>query len=494
MRMIRSSVVQWLDLVPSTPPPASIPVSTLPTPIAPLPSAPPDSPALAKVWKVGTLTYTAGGLLMLFLVLLMGDVAWSMRDRSVGPMAQWYLSHLNASNLLFGLLMTSFPAAIGLVLGPILSVKSDRHRGKWGRRIPFLLLTTPFAALGMVGLAVTPLISAWMHGQFPQLSATTISLICFGVFWAAYEFATIASQAVFGGLINDVVPHVLMGRFYGLFRAVSLIIGVIFNFWIFGKIAVHFTLILLVIGAFYGVAFMWVCLKVKEGAYPPPPPPVAPARAGVVAGFLGEAGRYFRECFTNYYYVSVFIMIVAANMTFIPVNTFAIPFSNSLGVSEDMYGKSLALTFSISLTIAYFLGWACDAFHPLRMTIASVAAYFLVTIYGGIWATTPNTFLVAWVLHGVISGCYFTCSASLGQRLFPHSKYAQFASAAGIIGSVSTMVIGPSMGVAIDASGKIYRYTFVLGGVLSLVALIAAWVVYRQFARLGGTKAYVAPQ
>ncbi|MFA6286511.1 MAG: MFS transporter [Opitutaceae bacterium] len=461
----------------------------------PSPAPPIDSPASArKLWHVGTLTYTSGGLIALFLLLMMGDVAWSMRDRSVGPMAQWYLSHLNASNLLFGLLMTSFPAAIGLILGPILSVKSDRHRGKWGRRLPFLLLTTPFAALGMVGLALTPLISQWMHGHFPQLSATTVSLICFGVFWAAFEFATIASQAVFGGLINDVVPAVLMGRFYGLFRAVSLIIGIIFNFWIFGKIPAHFTLILLTIGAFYGVAFMWVCLKVKEGQYPPPPAAVSSDTAGIVEGFLGEARRYFRECFTNYYYVSVFIMLVVAGLTFIPVNTFAIPFSNSLGVSEDMYGKSLALTFSISLVIAYFLGWACDAFHPLRMTIASLAAYFLVTIYGGIWAKTPDTFLIAWVLHGVISGCYFTCAASLGQRLFPQLKYAQFASAAGIIGSVSTMAIGPAMGMAIDASGKVYRYTFVLGGFLSLVALIAAWVVYKQFVRLGGPKGYVAPE
>jgi MFS family permease len=434
-------------------------------------------------------------LITLFLLLMMGDVAWSMRDRSVGPMAQWYLSHLNASNLLFGLLMTSFPAAIGLILGPILSVKSDRHRGKWGRRIPYLLLTTPFAALGMIGLALTPFISHWVHGHFPQLSATTVSLICFGLFWAAFEFATIASQAVFGGLINDVVPATLMGRFYGLFRAVSLIIGIIFNFWIFGKIPSHFTLILLTVGAFYSIAFMWVCLKVKEGQYPPPPAPLSrPDRTGIVEGFLGEVRRYFRECFTNYYYVSVFIMLVVASLTFIPVNTFAIPFSNSLGVSEDMYGKSLALTFSISLVIAYFLGWACDVFHPLRMTILSLAAYFLVTIYGGIWATTPHTFLIAWVLHGVISGCFFTCSASLGQRLFPHSKFAQFSSAAGIIASVSTMVIGPAMGVAIDASGKIYRYTFVLGGFLSLVSLISAWVVYKQFVRLGGPKGYVAPE
>jgi len=446
-----------------------------------------------KLWRVGTLTYTSGALVALFCLLLMGDFAWSMRDRSVAPMAQWYLSHLTASNVLFGLLMTSFPALIGLLLGPIISVKSDRHRGKWGRRIPYLLLTTPFAALGMIGLAITPLVSKWVQGHFPAQSATMVSLICFGIFWAAFEFATIASQAVFGGLINDVVPATLMGRFYGLFRAVSLIMGIAFNFWIFGKIPTHFTMILLIIGVFYGFSFMWVCLKVKEGGYPPPPPQ-NPDRTGPVAGFFREARTYFRECFSDSYYVSVFIMMVAAGMTFLPVNTFGIPFANSLGVSEDLYGKSLALTFAISLAIAYFLGWLCDVFHPLRLSIASLVAYFLVTVYGSIYASTPNAFLIAWVLHGVISGCFFTCSASLGQRLYPHSKFAQFASAAGIVGSIATMIIGPSMGSAIDASGKVYRYTFTMGGVLAGISLIAAWVVYRKFLRLGGPNGYVAPE
>jgi hypothetical protein len=34
----------------------------------------------------------------------------------------------------------------------------------------------------MIGLALTPLISKWVHGHFPGQSATMVSLICFGVF------------------------------------------------------------------------------------------------------------------------------------------------------------------------------------------------------------------------------------------------------------------------------------------------------------------------
>ena len=65
----------------------------------------------------------------LFFWLLFGDFAWSMRDRSIGQMAAWYLNHLKVPNLVFGLFMSSLPVLVGLILGPVISVKSDRHRG-----------------------------------------------------------------------------------------------------------------------------------------------------------------------------------------------------------------------------------------------------------------------------------------------------------------------------------------------------------------------------
>jgi hypothetical protein len=56
------------------------------------------------------------------------------------------------------------------------------------------------------------------------------------------------------------------------------------------------------------------------------------------------------------------------------------------------------------------------------------------------------------------------------------------------------MIIGPSMGAIIDATGKVFRYTFAMGGVLAGIALISAWIVFRQFVRLGGPDGYVAPE
>jgi MFS family permease len=429
---------------------------------------------------------------VLFLWLLWGDFSWAMRDRSVGPMAQWYLKHLGVPNLLFALLISTFPAAIGLVLSPIISYKSDRHRGPRGRRIPFLLITTPIAAFGMLGLGFTPYLSRWVHGHFPGQSEMVVAVLCFGVFWAAFEFATIAAGSVFGGLIGDVVPAPLLGRFYGLFRAVSLIDGMIFNYWLIGRVDTHYSAILIVIAVFYGTGFMWVCYKVREGSYPPPPPEEAGA-PGPLGGFISGARTYFRECFSHAYYVWVFILLTVASICFMPVNTFTIPYANSLGMNMDTYGKCMALTFTVSLLLAYPLGWLADIFHPLRMALGCLFGYIVVTAWGAAYARDTQTFSIALVLHGVLSGCYFTSAASLGLRLFPKSKYAQFASAAGVMGSVVSMGLGPLIGTLIDVTGNLYHYTFTAGCLLSCIALGAGWHVHGKFIRLGGPKNYVAP-
>jgi MFS family permease len=410
-----------------------------------------------------------------------------MRDRSVGPMAQWYLKHLDVPNYLFALLIGSFPALVTLILAPIISVKSDQHRGPRGRRIPFLLITTPIAAAGMLGLGLTPFISRWVHGHFSHQSEMVVAVICFGVFWAAFEFATIAATAVFGGLINDVVPKELLGRFYGLFRAVSLIDGMIFNYWLFGKVETHYTLMLLVIGAFYGASFYWVCLKVKEGEYPPPPP------AGDTVPFSGMR-TYFRECFSRPYYVGVFMMMTVSMLVFTPVNIFMIPYAESLDMSMQAYGKCMALSFTISLILAYPIGWLCDIFHPLRVSMVGLGGYALVTAWGALNARSPETFSVALVLHCVLSGCYFTSSSSLGQRLYPHSRFAQFASAAGMVGAFGTMAIGPITGSIIDLTDNAYHHTFTTGCIVAVLAVGVSLAVHAHFMRLGGPKGYVAPE
>ncbi|PTX99704.1 MFS transporter [Verrucomicrobia bacterium LW23] len=479
-------------------------------------TSPPPS-ATPRLWHVGTLTYTAGGLAALFVWLLLGDFAWAMRERSVTPMAQWYLgtllSGLPSANLVFLLLMSSFPAALGLILVPIISVMSDRHRGPRGRRIPFLLITTPLSALGMIFLGLTPWISSTVHAAVPGLSEVGISIFCFAVAWAVFEFAAIASGAVFGGLLNDVVPPELLGRFHGMFRMVSLIDGMIVGWWIMGLIPTHYALLFISIGTFYGSAFFLTCLNIKEGTYPEPPP-IDPNRKG----FWAQAQEYGKLCFSNRYYLTIFFMLLFNGLTAGPVNLLANNYRQSVGMSMEDFGKIQTMCYAISFCLGLPLGWLADLIHPLRLTMITVALYGLSCIWGAMYATTHDTFWVAIFVHNVISGCIFTSAASLGQRLFPRSSYAQFASAAGILGSLVGIVFPLMLGAMVDMSGwgypilsstagkggmsgmlhdfpgRHFEYTFAVGAFMCVMALGMGFFVHRRFMALGGPKGYVAPE
>ena len=159
-----------------------------------------------KLWRVGTLVYTTGGLIVLFIWLLGGDFAWAIKDRSASQMVLLMLKKFEASDFLAGLLVGSLPPAIAIILGPIISYKSDRHRGRWGRRIPFLLIPTPIAVISMAGLAFSPMIGTHLHEILGARSpgANTLVLLSFAVFWMLFDFASITANSIFGALINDV--------------------------------------------------------------------------------------------------------------------------------------------------------------------------------------------------------------------------------------------------------------------------------------------------
>lgn len=445
----------------------------------------------SKQWTVGTLTYTTGGLVILFLWLLWGDFAWAMRDRSVPSILQILFKKYDASDTVTGLLLGSLPAAIAMLISPIISYKSDRHRGRWGRRIPFLLIPTPIAFLSMIGLAFSPQIGSYLDKLLGASSpGQNISILfILGLFWTLFEFACIVANSVFGGLVNDVVPQAVIGRFYGLFRAFSLIAGIIFNFWLFGHAETHFFWIFIAIGLLYGVGFSSMCLKVKEGEYPPPPR----EETDVSIHWLASVKTYFKDCFGNPYYRWYFVAMTLLAIAAVPVNLYSVFYAKSIDMSMATYGKCLAATYVVSLVLAYPLGIMADRFHPLRVTVGALFLYALAVLGGGWYATTPIAFGIALIAHGVLSGTCFTAAASIGQRLLPRERFAELGSAGGIIHGLSSMVIAPVMGVLLDFSHHNYRYTFYASFFLTLLALLHLLILHRKFMALGGIKNYVAP-
>ena len=445
-----------------------------------------------KLWRTGTLVYTTAGLVVLFCWLLWGDFAWQMKERSVTSVVQLMFLKFQASDSLAGWLIGSVPQALGLIFGPIIAYKSDRHRGPWGRRIPFLLVSTPLVVLSMLGLAFSPEIGGFFHSLFGlSVGSNTAVLFSLGLFWTAFEVATIIANSVFNGLINDVVPTQVIGRFFGFFRALSLLAGVAFNHWLLKMAEDHYVWIFLGVATLYGVGFGLVGFRVKEGEYPPPPP-AGPSRG--VAGFFVAAIGYLRECFGIPYYWWFYLFISISWMAFMPINMFSIFFAKSLQMDLGFFGNCLAATFAISFVLAYPLGALADRFHPLPLGLCMQALYAAVVLAGGYFARDPASYSVVLVAHGVVSGAWMTSTASISQRLLPRSQFAQFGSAAGIVGSIFGIATGPIVGFFLDQTHHVYRFTYFISGGLDLLALTCGWVLYRKFLALGGPRGYVAPE
>ena len=235
-----------------------------------------------------------------------------------------------------------------------------------------------------------------------------------------------------------------------------------------------------------------MCMKVREGDYPPPA--AVNRRENPFDSFYKAAVLFFTECFSQPYYVWVFLAWTFCNVAFIPVNLFSIPYAHSVAMSDKTYGHYIALTYAISLGLAYCLGVFCDWFHPLRVSIVAMVLYAVCVLWGARFAYDARTFGIGLVAHGVLSGTFFTTSASLGQRLFPRDRFAQFAAAAAMLLAATQVIVGPSVGSMLDHNGHVYRYVFHVGLGLTIVGIFCLVVVHHYFMKLGGPKHYTAPE
>jgi MFS family permease len=431
-----------------------------------------------RTWKAGTLTYTAGALIMLVVWLLWGDFAWWIRERSSLPLVQLLLQKFKASDFLTAFFLIVLPSITLVVIGPLVSYWSDRYRGRWGRRIPFLLFTTPIITAGMFGLGLSPELGSALNGLIGGQPGTLHGciLVVIGVFWTLFEIGALTANSIFGALVNDVVPRELLGRFFGIFRAVGLGAGVLFNSQIIGHADHHFRSIFLSIGAFYAVGIVTMCLAVKEGEYPPPPP-----RDPSVENPLSAAIKsYFRDCFTQPYYLLGIAFFALGNLAFVPVNTFMLSAAKSYGMSMETYGQYFVLMFICSFVLAYPIGWLADRFHPLRVGSVAVVAYALCGIASFLLIDSGRSFGIALLAHGILAGCFYTGTAAVCQLLFPKLKFAQFLAAAWMVNSVCQILMGFLLGWFLDLTGNQYRYTFLTGSMICLATLLTGLILLRS--------------
>lgn len=445
----------------------------------------------AARWRVGSLVYTTGGLIALFCWLLWGDFGFFLKERAVQPTLQVLLKSFGASSFLLALLVSSLPQAMALVLMPIIGYRSDRYRSRWGRRIPFLALSVPLAFTAMVGLAFSPALGDLLHRLLGGASPGTGPLIigCLGFFWFGFEFSSLIGSCLFHGLITDVVPQVVIGRFYAMFRIVGLLGNMVFAAFLLGHVEEYYFFIFLGIAVVYGLSFSLMCWRVKEGVYPPPPPP-DPESVGKTRRALMT---YLREAFSHPYYRWIFLAVSLGYVMTWPISLFVYAYAPTVGMDLGTLGKYQTAQLFISILQAYPLGWMVDRFHALRVNLATLVLLFAASLWAFFYVHNALTLGIAVILVGTLGGSWVTTMLPLGPTLFPKERFATMNSAMAICYSVSQMIIAPVSGILLDWMDNDYRYMYYWAALMTAATFLAMLMVYRRFRALGGPENYQAP-
>ncbi len=454
-----------------------------------------------RIYRAGTLRYTLRELVAVFFWMLLGDFCFQLSMVVFASVLPLKLKGLGASNSVIGLIVGSIPSAMNMIVLPVVSYRSDRHRGRLGRRIPYLLWPTPLIALFLAVVGFSDSLGRWLYHFLTasvHLSQATVLFWTIGLCVGLYQFFNSFVASVYYYLFNDVVPQELMGRFYGLFRVVSAGAAFIFNFFILGYAGVPAMQrwIFVGAGAMYLVAFGLMCWRVREGQYPPPPERKA---QGTWLARLWTATRvYSYECFSLRHYWWYYLGTTAYSVAF-NIMAFQVFFARDelkMGLGE--YGKVLGVGSLLGLLLNYPLGWLSDKINAVRMNIMVLSLAFLVPLACG-WAIHgPVSFWIGTLVLSVTMIAYSASSNPMCPQVLPRDQYGQFAAAASMITALAVTVASYGSGVFLDWAGRLwpsekYRCIYWWEAFFLVVALAFLLAFYRGWKRYGGARGYKAP-
>jgi MFS family permease len=453
---------------------------------------------------IGTLTYTKAGLVSIFAWLLWGDFVYTLHDHVIAKVIPLALKQYEAKMFIVGLLMTTIPGLLNMSTNPIISTISDRTRTRWGRRIPYLAFTAPINGVVMILLGFSQQIGAYLANMTGWAAGATIA-VCIAVCYLTWYITDMFVSAVYYYLFNDVVPRAYLTRFMALYQMIGMITNAAFDFFFLQYAVSHFREIFLVVGSMYLVGYTMMCLKIKEGQYPPPP---ATMERG--DSIFKLAKTYFKECFFHRFYWFFFLSNGAFNAMRAMIIFDVFLYRDSLGLTLSQYGKIGGLSKLIAAVLMFPCGILADKMHPLRfmlMTAVLQVAWGVVMCNWLFWNPDARTaFYVYIVLLAVTMPLNIMRKAAtlpMFMQLLPAERYGQFCAANAMVMSLLSMVMGAIAGGFIDVMNHIYAptrgpdfgYRFIPVWSLFFMAVSALfmYLLYREWKKLGGMDHYKAP-
>ena len=398
-------------------------------------------------YRVGSLTYDKRSLRWLFFWLLLGNFSMAVTASALPRLLplQLDVNGLKASDI--GWLLSLGPLA-SLLLSPFIGVWSDRLRSKWGRRRPFLLISTPIMAAGLV---VIP------HIKSSGLLLAVIIIV---------QVANVIENVLYY-LYADVVPAELMGRFMAAFRIVGTLGIVAFNSLLLPLFGTSPSLVWAICGISSLVLYQTSLHFVREGSYPPP---VKEKAAEIVKDYIkdGMGSRYIWL-----FWLSLSTMAVATG-----ASAFTDLFSkNQLHLDMAAIGKMNAWAAVPSLFLMYPAGWLVDRYGPgivwgtacVVMGLVGAAGYFLVNGFAQmLWFTVAYACVYSFLVVALMPMLY---------AHLPKNKFGQLVSMQSVVVQSFIFLNTNAVGHLVSAMGNNYRIVLIYGAPFLILTPIFLWLM-----------------
>jgi Na+/melibiose symporter-like transporter len=432
------------------------------------PAAAPDPTAgrgaEPRSYSCGTLRYTAAGLATLFFWLLWGDFCWTLFNTAIPGILPLKLNQMGASDTTVSMLVRVLGTGIVLLLAPMVSFKSDRYRSRFGRRIPFLLWSTPLVGLFMILMGCYEEVTQVFMGDAQHvvvfgftLGRTAVSLGIFAVLLVGFDIVDIYNDTLYYYLFNDVVPPQFLSRFLSLFRMAGLGASVVYNAVFMEHALTRFRIMFVGGGIAYVIGFMLMCLFVKEGQYPPPPENIDRK-----TGFVSSLKTFARECFSHRFYWYFFLTNALFYTSWCAGTFQVLRNTGSLELSLKQLAWMGVYLSPISMAMMYPAGWLADKYNPIRVYVVVTCVTAFSSFIQAVFAFTafdPDVNLT--IMYGTsilfmpFSALQSAAELPMYMRLLPQDRYGQFCSANGMVRAFAMMIGSAIVGILMQRLASI---------------------------------------
>ena len=453
-----------------------------------------------KFYECGTLRYTLGGLLFAVGMLLFAFFCFIFTTSVVNTLIPLQLKDaLGADNKTIAIITGTIGGIFNITICPMVSFKSDRYRSRWGRRIPFILLTLPMYVAGILMFAFSDVIADFLraHAHLARFAPTTVTIFMIGVAMVIYQFFYMFVGSVIHYIYNDIIPFAYQARVVGAVQVASTLANTLFHFFFLKHALTHFRLLMIIAAVVYALGVGLSCLLMKEPEYPPIPPEEKKASNGI-AGVMTFMKESFSHPFYWYAFLSTSFLSVSG------IGTFIIFFNQNMGLSLDSIGKLFGIQgiigTAISIAGAAIGTLLIDRWHPVRVYLFGILLMMLEPLaFMKFLVGTPPPMVFWWsslilaVLLRISGTLYSFSTMPMLMRTYPKSRFGQFCSACAMLRSILVLVFGFVLGAVIDLlkyQGGMgdFAYRWIWGWRLGWMGISVVFYVlfYRQWQKLGG--------